>query len=147
LFTFHDCLKGRCWINHKSVGVGIEVWWVGFCVTFELVTSWTNVGVFTHREANLRGELKKETWGGGGKVMEGGKGGDNDNSKEVLSWRGLLKTSIRFGFQEFLNFYLTMSLIFMMAKMELLRFFFNFSRFTSFRVWSMKGFFFLRHKF
>jgi hypothetical protein len=30
--------------------------------------------------------------------MEGGKGGDNNNSKEVLSWKGLLKASGRFGF-------------------------------------------------
>ncbi len=78
--------------------MGIEVWWVGFCVTLELVTSWTNVERLIHGEANLWGELKKEAWGGGGKIMEGGKGGDNDNSKEVLSWRGLLKASGRFGF-------------------------------------------------
>ncbi len=145
--TFHDCLMGRCWINHKSVGVGIEVCWVGFCVTLELVTSWTNVEVLTRKEANLWGEIKKETWGGGGKIMEGGKGGGNDNSKEVLLWRGLLKASgRRFGFKEFLNFYLTMSLMFMMAKMELLRFLLISwgSHHLGSEAW---GVFFLRHKF
>lgn len=91
-----------------GVGLIIKVWeWVLRCDGWVFVwpwslshhESWTNVEVLTHVEVNLWGELKKETWGGSGKIMQQCKGGGNDNSKEMVSWRGLLKArGTRFGF-------------------------------------------------